>query len=1170
MSASGQLTFNIGETTKTIAIQSGGWGWLYSLDPSDEAYRRIDIADLRINLTLRSGDAEPASTFATIQLAGSPTSTLRPEANTVTIDPAVTVLEGRRVVIAATLATTPAPGISPSVLVGTIPDTATRDVDYRPGGGTIRWPTGTRTLRRIFAVQTLPRTGQQGDRRFYIQFSRPLQCSFAAGGTSVRVPITITDQAGQQVILTASNRVVDQPAEGTRRNITVPVTLSGATRAGVAYRVSYATQEVSAFSPRDYEGTSGTMVFRPTYNGEPVTFAVPITLFGGPEITNPQGVIYFDLFIGEGYAGGTQSPPGITRQQDSYRVTIRPRTTTGPTRPALPDVNVTNTTVGESAGSVLLRLRLSAPAPANCQVNFATANGTGRANVDYVPASGTVRFVQGQSSGTLRVNVLPNPATSDRRFRVLLSGYQNCRSGNSRTIQITVRNEDVVRPDPQPEAAPTITIADSSLEVPASGTGQGAFTISTSRALTEAISGTLTTRPGTATAGTHFNALTNQAWTIRAGQTFVNVPVTIRAATLTADLRFSATIALTTTNATISDGTANFDITQMAEPATIQVRDLNLADAATTRASVVVTRTGNLEPISFRVSTVDPPGTTLAGIRYRPITGRLIRMVQGARAATIAIDIIRPTGRVSSATFILRAGSPSPGLTIGRSDGRITLPAYEPVVRTLPFVEMGSGSQTEPVAGATTLMNFTIRLSRAWTSRVEGRFYTANITATARRPGQTSGGDYQSVNTGWSIPVGQTSTVVRVPIYADTQNEVNETFRANLTISSGNARFRTGRGILTATGTIRNRAQATSTISVGDITAVERGGNVQVPVTRTGSTSQSIQFEASTYSTGSATAGQDYDGLNNRRGIFSAGRSAGSITVPTHLRGAQPRETFGLRIHSPSTGVTIARDRGIVTLPATDPPPLFVGAPILGVEFTGDAFSSYGTLTVVYPVIIGWPVDVAVTGNFTTTLVGSFRGPRSQEDRTIITRTRFNPSRTGGWRIAPGQTSTVVPALTFRYRTGDAAWITAAATAVVGALAAFSLSWFAAGLAVWNGPVLGTAAVATSATSGTVVATSALGTLTIAGAGTTMAGATVIALNAVGTALVGGVTAAGAALGGASLIALGDDISITGNDVVLLTSAFNVSRLRAGATLSNIRGPVNAASLPFNSTTLAR
>ena len=1157
ISASGTITFGRGETTKQISIQSGAWNYRWSLDEDDPLIRQASQVDLRVNFTLQSGDGEPATDTGTIVLEGSQVGTLVPGQNLITIGPDVEVIEGERAIIPFSLATSPLPGVVPSIQIQTRARTAIEGTHYRNLSRNKRWPSQTTRLSDSAIVQTLRSNVPPDERTVDVVFSNPRNCALSGGANIISRRITIVDTTSTAVILTGHNQSIEEPPPGERRPVTLAFNLGGAPIIGTRYTISVAPQTATATAGVHYVRPTGPtggrtdMVFIPTDEDRNPTYNYVLQIIGGANITRP---VFFNVYVGATFRGGIQTPAGITLANNSYRVTITPRRDTGEGRPSLPAVDVSDVSVLETAGLVNLQLRLTGDAPANCQVNYQTADGTARAGTDYTSRRGTATFAAGGRRATIQVPILANTAsTADKRFQVRLSGYQNCVAGNSSAINVTVENTDAVRPPPPPEQPPDVRISDASLEVPSSGTANGTFTISTSRVLAADITGTISTTNGTARAGTHFTALTNQPWRLRAGTSTVNVPVVIRSATLTSNLTFNATIALTSTNANLADGTARFTITSTAEPTSIRVQDLTLTDAGTTSASVVILRSGNLQPVTLRVRTVD--GTALAGVRYRRISNRLVSFRQGQVSATVPLTLIRPTGRVPRAQFTLRAGSLSVG-TLAKGDGTITLPAYEPVIRTLPYIDMSSGIQTEPAAGGTVDMIFTISASKVWTAPITGRFRTSNISARA-------GSDYTAVDTTWRIPVGQRTTTVRVPILADTQNEANETFRVTITLTSVNdARFRNQREALTVTGTIRNRQQALVTLSVGDITVGNRGETVQIPIRRTGPTTQAVTFQANTYSTGSATPGQDYTDTTVRSGIILAGSSASaSVRIPTLLRGGQPRETFGVRIHSPGAGVTIADDRGIVTLPPTSPSVIVLPTPIIAVRFTSDTFSSYATLSVNYPVILSAPQDGAVTGSYRTTLVGSYQAPRFLNDPNPPTRLRFNQQRSGAWTIRPGQTSTVVPVLTYRHRTGDASWITAVAASLVLGLGSFGIGVAGALGGLASASVAGTTSVAIGSLPGTITVGTSLVTITA----TTVTGGLGVAttFSTLGVALVGGVTAAGAVLGGASIIAIGNQ-QLSGDDLNQLLSAFAVSRIQASATVSRVSGATSRPALVTN------
>ena len=304
-------------------------------------------------------------------------------------------------------------------------------------------------------------------------------------------------------------------------------------------------------------------------------------------------------------------------------------------------------------------------------------------------------------------------------------------------------------------------------------------------------------------------------------------------------------------------------------------------------------------------------------------------------------------------------------------DGTIVLPSYEPVIRTLPYITMASGTQTEPVTGQTGQMVFTIVASRTSSTPISGSFLTSNITATA-------GSDYTRTAATWTIPVGSRTTQVRVPILADTATEVNETFRATIAIDSGNARFRTGQTTLSATGTIRNRQQSSARLSVADVSLADRTtGSVNVPVRRTGDIGSPAYFVAETFTRGSATSGTDYVQLANRRSVIPAGSSSINIPVSIPIPVAdQPRETFGLRIRQPS-GAVISDGSAVITLPSYRVPALIAfSAPIISVAEYSSALSRGIDFLVSVPVILSRRLTQPVSFNYVLEFSGNDRsGP---------------------------------------------------------------------------------------------------------------------------------------------------------------------------------------------------
>ena len=314
--------------------------------------------------------------------------------------------------------------------------------------------------------------------------------------------------------------------------------------------------------------------------------------------------------------------------------------------------------VNDNAGTVTITAELDGPAPEGASVNYTTQDGTGQAGTHYTATSGTLEFPTGGRTATLDIPIFPDARnTRNHTFRVLWSGPNQLTLTDRRT-DITIVNTGSVRPPPEPEADPTITIADARIQVPATGTATATLTITASRTATEAISGNISTFPGTAQAGTHYTVISGQAWTIAAGSGSVDIPVTILAATLTDDVAFTATLTLADdAPATIGDSTATVTITAAAEPTQLYVDDLDLTGSSRTGSvNVVVRRTGDDQAITFDLETIN--GTARSGLAFTAISRRRFSMGAGVNRLEVPVALITPTSTTPSQTFILRGQQP--------------------------------------------------------------------------------------------------------------------------------------------------------------------------------------------------------------------------------------------------------------------------------------------------------------------------------------------------------------------------------------------------------------------------------------------------------------------------------------------------------------------------------
>jgi hypothetical protein len=99
---------------------------------------------------------------------------------------------------------------------------------------------------------------------------------------------------------------------------------------------------------------------------------------------------------------------------------------------------------GAPAGIKTLNFNVSLTAPSaqTVSVNYATANGTARADSDYQAQSGSLNFSPGETSKTISININGDAIVeNDEAFYVLLSGAVNANTSKGRGVGI-IQNDD--------------------------------------------------------------------------------------------------------------------------------------------------------------------------------------------------------------------------------------------------------------------------------------------------------------------------------------------------------------------------------------------------------------------------------------------------------------------------------------------------------------------------------------------------------------------------------------------------------------------------------------------------------------------------------------------------------------------------------------------------------
>lgn len=252
--------------------------------------------------------------------------------------------------------------------------------------------------------------------------------------------------------------------------------------------------------------------------------------------------------------------------------------------------------------------------------------------------------------------------------------------------------------------------------------------------------------------------------------------------------------------------------------------------------------------------------------------------------------------------------TPTPSLTTRvNTNGRLNLtkliPAPPP---TLPKISVGDATIVEGDSGFT-YVTLPVTLDKALTTQARISFTTANGTAIA-------GSDYISTSGNVTIPSGQLTGTIRIPVYGDTLIEPNETFVVNLSNPVGGIEIDDGIGQVTIT----NNDYATK-VSVSDVRRLE--GNIgysqfvfNVKLSQASASNVVVQLYTSE---GSAKDAMDYIGIPILLPVtvtFSPGQLSKTVTVKAISETLfEPDEEFYLDILS-ATNAQIKKGRGIGTI----------------------------------------------------------------------------------------------------------------------------------------------------------------------------------------------------------------------------------------------------------------
>jgi large repetitive protein len=401
-------------------------------------------------------------------------------------------------------------------------------------------------------------------------------------------------------------------------------------------------------------------------------------------------------------------------------------------------------------------------------VNYATADRpaesywkSATAGSDYQAASGTLKFLPGQTSKTISVvvndDLLGEPYEA---FDVIISDAINARIGNGSGLAVITDNE------------PRITLSDVTVTEGDNGTISAVFTAYLSKSVDASVTVDYSTMNLSAVAGLDYYA-TSGTITFAPGQTVQTVTVAVMGDAID---EYNENFSVKLTNAS-----ANAFMTWGDSPgvtygyATILDDDEPSVSVSITSASVVEGNSGtqwllfsvnlsasSVQSVSVSYMTLDD--TAIAGSDYTAVAGT-VSFAPGETSKTIAVAVVGD-----------RSPEPTETLTVKLDGANNAFLANALGLGTIlddePRISISDGGKLEGRGGKGSMV-FTVSLSTAYDVPVTVYFATADGIAKA-------GEDYAATSGTLTFAPGETTKTIAVEVYGDRKKETNETLFLNL------------------------------------------------------------------------------------------------------------------------------------------------------------------------------------------------------------------------------------------------------------------------------------------------------------------------------------------------------------------------------------------------------
>lgn len=411
-------------------------------------------------------------------------------------------------------------------------------------------------------------------------------------------------------VLTISDVAILEGNSGTK-NAVFTVTLSSPQTSTV--KVNYATSNGTAIAGSDYTAKSGTLSFTPGTTSRNITVSII-----GDTVIEPDETFFVTLSapVNAVISGGVAT--GTILNDDILQPSI-----------SINDVSLLEGNSGTK--SAVFTVTLSSPFNQTLKVNYATANGTAAADLDYTAKSGQISFLAGETSKTISITVKGDTLVEpDETFFVNLSSPTFGTLAKAQSVG-TIVNDDIVQPN--------ISIDDVQILEGASGTRGAVFTISLSSAFNQTLKVNYATANGTATAGSDYTARSGTV-SFLAGETSKTVSITVQGDVI---VEPDETFFVNLTNPTFgtivkAQGVGSILNDDIPQP-TVSINDASIVEGNSGTRNLVFTLTLSAAyNLTVKVNYATADGTAMAGSDFTAKSGT-ISFTPGVTSRTVSISI---------------------------------------------------------------------------------------------------------------------------------------------------------------------------------------------------------------------------------------------------------------------------------------------------------------------------------------------------------------------------------------------------------------------------------------------------------------------------------------------------------------------------------------------------